>query len=137
MSHINSNIAEVLPVVPDKLYFTIGETSELCAIKPHVLRYWEQEFAQLKPTKRRGGRRYYQTKDIELIRDIRELLYLKGFTIAGAKQQIQVAKVDKKSEPPKEEVPVIAKKEIKKTLSKEVLLSIVQELEDLLEVLQG
>ncbi len=136
MSQINTSIAEALPAIPDKLYFTIGETSELCAIKPHVLRYWEQEFSQLRPTKRRGGRRYYQNKDIELIREIRELLYLKGFTIAGAKQQIQEAKVVQKSVEPQMQA-VETKKVAKKTLSKEVLLSIVQELESLLEVLQG
>ncbi len=77
-----------LPVIPSKRYFTIGEVSELCAVKPHVLRYWEQEFPQLKPLKRRGNRRYYQRHDVLLIRQIRSLLYEKGFTIGGAKQQL-------------------------------------------------
>lgn len=78
-----------LPSIPSKRYFTIGEVGDLCALKPHVLRYWEQEFSQLTPAKRRGNRRYYQAKDIELIRHIRELLYEKGFTIVGAKAQLQ------------------------------------------------
>ncbi len=77
-----------LPVIPAKRYFTIGEVSELCAVKPHVLRYWEQEFVQLKPIKRRGNRRYYQRQDVILIRQIRNLLYEQGFTIGGAKQQL-------------------------------------------------
>ena len=77
-----------LPVIPGKRYFTIGEVSELCAVKPHVLRYWEQEFPQLKPVKRRGNRRYYQRHDVELIREIRSLLYDEGFTIGGARQRL-------------------------------------------------
>lgn len=77
-----------LPPIPTKRYFTIGEVSELCAVKPHVLRYWEQEFAQLRPLKRRGNRRYYQRHDVLLIRQIRSLLYEHGFTIGGAKQQL-------------------------------------------------
>lgn len=75
-----------LPPIPGKRYFTIGEVSELCALKPHVLRYWEQEFPQLKPLKRRGNRRYYQRHDIILVRQIRGLLYEQGFTIGGARQ---------------------------------------------------
>ena len=78
-----------LPVIPSKRYFTIGEVSELCAVKPHVLRYWEQEFPQLRPIKRRGNRRYYQRQDVMLIRQIRSLLYEHGFTIGGAKQRLQ------------------------------------------------
>ena len=78
----------VLSEIPAKRYFTIGEVSELCDVKPHVLRYWEQEFTQLKPVKRRGNRRYYQRQDVMLIRQIRELLYEKGFTIGGARQQM-------------------------------------------------
>jgi len=78
-----------LPLIPSKRYFTIGEVSELCAVKPHVLRYWEQEFPQLKPVKRRGNRRYYQRHDVLLIRQIRQLLYLDGFTISGARNQLQ------------------------------------------------
>lgn len=77
-----------LPVIPGKRYFTIGEVSELCAVKPHVLRYWEQEFPQLKPVKRRGNRRYYQRQDVITIRQIRSLLYDQGFTIGGARQQM-------------------------------------------------
>lgn len=77
-----------LPEIPGKRYFTIGEVSELCLVKSHVLRYWEQEFTQLKPVKRRGNRRYYQRQDVLLIRQIRDLLYLQGYTIQGARQQM-------------------------------------------------
>ena len=77
-----------LPPIPGKRYFTIGEVSELCAVKPHVLRYWEQEFPQLKPVKRRGNRRYYQRQDVLIIRQIRSLLYEEGFTIGGARQKL-------------------------------------------------
>src|SRR5947207_12589353 len=78
-----------LPPIPAKRYFTIGEVSELCGVKPHVLRYWEQEFTQLKPVKRRGNRRYYQHHEVLLIRRIRELLYDQGFTISGARNRMQ------------------------------------------------
>lgn len=78
----------VLPPIPAKRYFTIGEVSDLCGVKPHVLRYWEQEFAQLKPVKRRGNRRYYQHHEVLLIRRIRELLYDQGFTINGARNKL-------------------------------------------------
>lgn len=77
-----------LPPIPGKRYFTIGEVSELCAVKPHVLRYWEQEFEQLAPVKRRGNRRYYQHHDVLVIRQIRSLLYDQGFTIGGARQRL-------------------------------------------------
>ena len=77
-----------LPAIPGKRYFTIGEVSELCMLKPHVLRYWEQEFPQLKPVKRRGNRRYYQRHDVIMIRQIRSLLYEQGFTIGGARQRL-------------------------------------------------
>jgi DNA-binding transcriptional MerR regulator len=77
-----------LPPIPPKRYFTIGEVSELCGVKPHVLRYWEQEFSQLKPVKRRGNRRYYQHHEVMLIRRIRELLYEQGFTISGARNRL-------------------------------------------------
>ena len=80
--------AEPLPPIPAKRYFTIGEVSELCGVKPHVLRYWEQEFTQLKPVKRRGNRRYYQHHEVLLIRRIRELLYQEGFTISGARNRL-------------------------------------------------
>jgi DNA-binding transcriptional MerR regulator len=78
----------VLPPIPAKRYFTIGEVSELCGVKPHVLRYWEQEFTQLKPVKRRGNRRYYQHHEVLLVRRIRELLYEQGFTINGARNRL-------------------------------------------------
>ena len=77
-----------LPPIPAKRYFTIGEVSDLCGVKPHVLRYWEQEFTQLKPVKRRGNRRYYQHHEVLLVRRIRELLYEQGFTISGARNRL-------------------------------------------------
>lgn len=80
-----------LPPIPAKRYFTIGEVSDLCGVKPHVLRYWEQEFTQLKPVKRRGNRRYYQHHEVLLIRKIRELLYEQGFTISGARNRLDGA----------------------------------------------
>jgi DNA-binding transcriptional MerR regulator len=80
--------SDPLPPIPAKRYFTIGEVSDLCAVKPHVLRYWEQEFTQLKPVKRRGNRRYYQHHEVLLIRRIRELLYQEGFTISGARNRL-------------------------------------------------
>ncbi|MGL4668962.1 MAG: MerR family transcriptional regulator [Saezia sp.] len=84
-------MATVLPPIPKKRYFTIGEVSELCGVKPHVLRYWEQEFTQLRPIKRRGNRRYYQHHEVLLVRRIRDLLYEQGFTISGARQQLTSA----------------------------------------------
>jgi len=84
----NHNPKVVLPPIPAKRYFTIGEVSELCGVKPHVLRYWEQEFTQLKPVKRRGNRRYYQHHEVLLIRRIRDLLYDQGFTISGARNRL-------------------------------------------------
>jgi DNA-binding transcriptional MerR regulator len=86
---LNPGIDKDLPAIPAKRYFTIGEVSELCGVKPHVLRYWEQEFEQLKPVKRRGNRRYYQRGDVIMIRQIRSLLYEQGFTIGGARQQLE------------------------------------------------
>ena len=86
--HSRASVAE-LPPIPAKRYFTIGEVSDLCAVKPHVLRYWEQEFAQLKPVKRRGNRRYYQHHEVLLIRRIRDLLYEQGFTISGARHRLE------------------------------------------------
>src|SRR4051812_13919388 len=83
-----------LPPIPAKRYFTIGEVSELCGVKPHVLRYWEQEFTQLKPVKRRGNRRYYQHHEVLLIRRIRELLYEEGFTISGARNRLDNARLE-------------------------------------------
>ena len=81
----------LLPPIPAKRYFTIGEVSELCDVKPYVLRYWEQEFSQLRPMKRRGNRRYYQHHEVMLVRRIRELLYDRGFTISGARNQLAEA----------------------------------------------
>ena len=87
-----------LPPIPTKRYFTIGEVSKLCVVKPHVLRYWEQEFPQLKPVKRRGNRRYYQRHEVKLIRQIRKLLYVEGFTISGARTRLEQA--ESESAPP-------------------------------------
>ena len=87
MLEASSSTTDLQPI-PSKRYFTIGEVSELCGVKPHVLRYWEQEFPQLKPVKRRGNRRYYQRHDVLMIRQIRSLLYEHGFTIGGARQQL-------------------------------------------------
>lgn len=106
-----------LPAIPGKRYFTIGEVSELCGVKPHVLRYWEQEFSQLKPVKRRGNRRYYQRHDVVLIREIRALLYEQGFTIGGARQRLDT-----------EAKPAAVKKEVNK---KEVINELLAELEDI------
>lgn len=86
-----------LPTIPDKLYFTIGEVATLCDLKPHVLRYWEQEFPQLSPSKRRGNRRYYQRRDVVLIRSIKDLLYNQGYTIEGARQQLSADEAGKKT----------------------------------------
>lgn len=112
-----------LPPVPDKLYFTIGEVGKLCEVKTHVLRYWEQEFEQLSPIKRRGNRRYYQRKDVILVRQIKELLYAQGFTIEGAKAQILRAEEIKDTE--NTEILVAPQKT-------EVLQNILADLEDLL-----
>ena len=90
---------KALPVIPAKRYFTIGEVSDLCGVKPYVLRYWEQEFTQLKPMKRRGNRRYYQHHEVLLIRRIRELLYEQGFTISGARNRLSDAHASA-TEPP-------------------------------------
>ncbi len=85
---LKTSAGDELPPIPAKRYFTIGEVSELCGVKPHVLRYWEQEFNQLKPVKRRGNRRYYQHHEVLLVRRIRELLYSQGFTISGARNRL-------------------------------------------------
>jgi DNA-binding transcriptional MerR regulator len=89
MLRTDATAADALPAIPAKRYFTIGEVSELCRVKPHVLRYWEQEFAQLRPVKRRGNRRYYQHHEVLLVRRIRELLYEQGFTISGARNRLE------------------------------------------------
>ena len=109
----------VLPPIPGKRYFTIGEVSELCGVKPHVLRYWEQEFPQLKPVKRRGNRRYYQRHDVIMIRQIRSLLYEQGFTIGGARQRLS-------GEEAKEDV----------TQSQQIIRQMRGELEELLQILK-
>ncbi len=119
-----------LPPIPSKRYFTIGEVSELCAVKPHVLRYWEQEFSQLKPAKRRGNRRYYQHHDVLMIRGIRELLYDKGFTIGGARLQLS-----KPSEPVST---VVADERPKtKSASNKLVSELCKELEELLVELKA
>lgn len=109
-----------LPAIPGKRYFTIGEVSELCVVKPHVLRYWEQEFSQLKPVKRRGNRRYYQRQDVLMIRQIRSLLYDQGYTIGGARQQLT-------GDDAKEDA----------SKSSQLVKQMVSELEELLEVLKA
>jgi DNA-binding transcriptional MerR regulator len=108
-----------LPPIPGKRYFTIGEVSDLCGVKPHVLRYWEQEFPQLKPVKRRGNRRYYQRHDVLVIRQIRSLLYDQGFTIGGARQRLS-------SDDAKDDV----------NQSQQIVRQLRNELEDLLELLK-
>jgi DNA-binding transcriptional MerR regulator len=111
-----------LPPIPAKRYFTIGEVSELCGVKPHVLRYWEQEFTQLKPVKRRGNRRYYQHHEVLLIRRIRELLYDQGFTISGARNRLDELVAEPTKSPRMPRTPG---------------LSIRKELEEVLELLRG
>ena len=108
-----------LPPIPGKRYFTIGEVSDLCGVKPHVLRYWEQEFPQLKPVKRRGNRRYYQRRDVLIIRQIRSLLYDEGFTIGGARQRLT-------GEEAREDV----------TQSQQIVHQVRLELEDVLQLLK-
>ncbi len=93
----------MLPPIPAKRYFTIGEVSDLCGVKPHVLRYWEQEFTQLRPVKRRGNRRYYQHHEVLLIRRIRELLYEQGFTINGARNRLDSHGSDRNAMPTEQE----------------------------------
>jgi DNA-binding transcriptional MerR regulator len=88
-SNVTADDTGALPAIPAKRYFTIGEVSDLCRVKPHVLRYWEQEFTQLKPIKRRGNRRYYQHHEVLLVRRIRELLYEQGYTISGARNKLE------------------------------------------------
>ena len=109
-----------LPPIPGKRYFTIGEVSSLCDVKPHVLRYWEQEFPQLNPVKRRGNRRYYQRQDVLTIRQIRALLYDQGFTIGGARQRLE-------GDDAKEDV----------TQSRQLIRQMISELEDVLAALKG
>jgi len=108
-----------LPAIPAKRYFTIGEISDLCGVKPHVLRYWEQEFTELSPVKRRGNRRYYQRHDVLIIRQIRSLLYEQGYTIGGAKAYLARDNAEDKS-----------------TQTKQLIRLMVAELEDILELLK-
>ena len=108
-----------LPPIPGKRYFTIGEVSDLCQVKPHVLRYWEQEFPQLKPVKRRGNRRYYQRQDVVMIRQIRSLLYEQGYTIGGAR--LQLTDADKEGE----------------KLSSETIRDMLSELEEIKSILNS
>jgi len=109
-----------LPPIPPKRYFTIGEVSDLCDVKPHVLRYWEQEFEQLNPVKRRGNRRYYQRQDVILVRQIRVLLYEQGYTIGGARQQLN-------GEPAQEDL----------NRSQQIVRQVRSELEEVLQILNG
>lgn len=109
-----------LPVIPGKRYFTIGEVSELCNVKAHVLRYWEQEFPQLAPVKRRGNRRYYQRKDVLMIRQIRSLLYDQGYTIGGAKQKLEGSETREDA-----------------TQTKQIIRQMIVELEEVLQVLEN
>ncbi len=117
-----SNNSELKPI-PAKRYFTIGEVGELCQVKPHVLRYWEQEFPQLRPIKRRGNRRYYQREDVMIIRQIRELLYDKGFTIGGARQQFEKGHQEDKSK-------------ASVSMDKQEVTRLIDELEDILRLLK-
>lgn len=108
-----------LPAIPSKRYFTIGEVSELCGVKPHVLRYWEQEFEQLKPVKRRGNRRYYQHHDVLMIRQIRGLLYEQGFTISGARHKLSGSEAKQDT-----------------IQSRQIIKQLTRELEEVLEILK-
>ena len=113
-----------LPPIPAKRYFTIGEVSELCGVKPHVLRYWEQEFTQLKPVKRRGNRRYYQHHEVLLIRRIRELLYEQGFTISGARNRLDESQGAGMRNAPKSEAAAAAVATVETRLIRQELRSI-------------
>ena len=115
-SHRSSSPRTPLHPIPAKRYFTIGEVSELCGVKPHVLRYWEQEFTQLKPVKRRGNRRYYQHHEVLLIRRIRELLYEQGFTISGARARLDEAAVQIKPAASAKFTPAFFRQEIQNLL---------------------
>ena len=119
-------VLTVLPPIPAKRYFTIGEVSDLCGVKPHVLRYWEQEFTQLKPVKRRGNRRYYQHHEVLLVRRIRELLYEQGFTISGARNKLDHPAASGQADSPASPTP-----------SDISLAALREELSDILSLLQG
>ena len=127
-----------LPPIPAKRYFTIGEVSELCGVKPHVLRYWEQEFTQLKPVKRRGNRRYYQHHEVLLIRRIRELLYEEGFTISGARNRLDTGRLDSNSvHVAEEKADAVLRDAVPASKNGADLTAIKQELREVLQQLQG
>ncbi len=133
---MKANAAEVLTLpmptaeFPRKRYYAIGEVSELCGIKPHVLRYWEQEFPQLKPIKRRGNRRYYQFDDVEMVRRIRSLLYEQGFTIGGARQRLREARQEQVASIAAAAVPMAAPMPVSR---KDQIKDLRRELEELLK----
>ena len=124
-----------LPPIPAKRYFTIGEVSELCGVKPHVLRYWEQEFTQLKPVKRRGNRRYYQHHEVLLIRRIRQLLYEEGFTISGARNRLDNSRGAEPEE--KTETPLPREIRVPQAAAGVDVAAIKRELRAVLDQLQG
>ncbi len=124
-----------LPPIPAKRYFTIGEVSELCGVKPHVLRYWEQEFTQLKPVKRRGNRRYYQHHEVLLIRRIRELLYDQGFTISGARNQLDELASENTRQAKTRPVTIPAVTVVSAVVANNV--SVRREIQDVLELLRA
>ena len=119
-----------LPPIPGKRYFTIGEVSKLCDIKPHVLRYWEQEFDQLKPVKRRGNRRYYQRHEVKLVRAIRQLLYIDGFTISGARAKLEG--MDAKSVESVE----TGQPAVMGSQTKQIIAQVIKELDEVVSMLQ-
>ena len=127
-------VKEDLPPIPAKRYFTIGEVSELCGVKPHVLRYWEQEFTQLKPVKRRGNRRYYQHHEVLLVRRIRELLYNQGFTISGARNRLEEGGLS--LEPPQAALPFAGEAEIEPEPTENPLANLRDELGAVVEMLR-
>jgi DNA-binding transcriptional MerR regulator len=131
--HPAPNLKPELPPIPAKRYFTIGEVSDLCAVKPHVLRYWEQEFSQLRPVKRRGNRRYYQHHEVLLIRKIRELLYDQGFTINGARNRLDSETLSSGTERIAAAKAPVASNSVPVPLSSTVR----QELEEILRLLGG
>ncbi|HEX6592204.1 MAG TPA: MerR family transcriptional regulator [Moraxellaceae bacterium] len=130
-----SNNAQ-LPEIPSKRYFTIGEVSELCDVKPHVLRYWEQEFPQLKPVKRRGNRRYYQRQDVMIIRTIRSLLYEQGYTIGGARLQLTETRQAEREEAPVQAAMSLSLAEPGEGIFHVVLQDMIRELEQVATLLR-
>lgn len=130
-----SNNAQ-LPEIPSKRYFTIGEVSELCDVKPHVLRYWEQEFPQLKPVKRRGNRRYYQRQDVMIIRTIRSLLYEQGYTIGGARLQLTETRQVEREEAPVQAAMSLSLAEPGEGIFHVVLQDMIRELEQVATLLR-